>query len=202
MIKVGLTGNIGSGKTTVTRLFEIIGIPVYNADLRGRAISQYPEVIHEIKTTFGFGVLDIDGLINRKALAAIVFKDPDRLQQLNAIIHPRVKADFIDWCNTHSVEPYVIQESAILFESGLNTMFDKTIMVTAPEKIKLERVMNRDNVSERDVLNRMANQWSDSRKVLLSDFAIINDGKTSLIEQVLSIHRILISGDFISQSVQ
>lgn len=189
MIKVGLTGNIGSGKTTVARLFEIIGAPVYNADLHGRTISQRADVINEVVVAFGDEIIDAEGLLDRKAVAAIVFNDALKLQQLNAIIHPRVRADFLDWCNVHTSAPYVIHESAILFESGLNTMFDKTIMITAPDALKLERVKDRDGASEKDILSRMANQWSDSRKAALSDFVITNDGKSSLIEQVFAIHR-------------
>jgi dephospho-CoA kinase len=191
MIKVGLTGNIGSGKTTVSRLFEIIGVPVYNADLQGRLISQHPDVISEIITVFGSDVVDSEGLLNRKAVAAIVFNDALKLQQLNAIIHPKVRLDFTDWCNARLSAPYVIHESAILFESGLSKLFDKTIMVTAPDALKLERVMSRDGVSEKDILSRMANQWPDAQKTAHSDFVIVNDGKSSLIEQVFSIHQVM-----------
>lgn len=191
MIKVGLTGNIGSGKTTVARLFEIIGIPIYNADLRGRAISQHSDVINEVVAVFGSTVITSEGLIDRKILADIVFKDAEKLKKLNGIIHPRVRADFIDWCSSQILTPYVIHESAILFESGLNTMFEKTILVTAPDVLKLERVISRDGVSKKDIINRIANQWPDSKKAILSDFIIVNDEQTSLIEQVFAIHHLL-----------
>lgn len=189
MMKIGLTGNIGSGKTTVARLFEIMGVPVYNADQQGRLISQRLDIIKEITQIFGSAILDADGLLDRKAVAAIVFNDASKLKQLNAIIHPQIRTDFIEWCNARLSATYVIHESAILFESGLSTMFDKTIMVTAPDVLRLKRVMSRDGASEKDILNRMANQWTDSRKTLLSDFVIVNDGKSSLIEQVFAIHR-------------
>jgi dephospho-CoA kinase len=188
MLKVGLTGNIGSGKTTVARLFEIIGVPVYNADQQGRFISQRSDIVKGITQIFGSAILNADGLLDRKAVAAIAFNDASKLKQLNAIIHPQIRTDFIEWCNARLTATYVIHESAILFESGLSTMFDKTIMVTAPDALKLERVMSRDGASEKDILNRMANQWSDSKKAALSDFVITNDGKNSLVEQVFAIH--------------
>jgi len=193
MIKVGLTGNIGSGKTTIAHLFEIMGIPIYNADLRGRVISQHSDVINEVVAVFGSTVITSEGLIDRKILADIVFKDAEKLKQLNGIIHPRVRVDFIDWCNAQIVTPYVIHESAILFESGLNTMFEKTILVTAPDVLKLERVIRRDGVSKKDIINRIANQWPDSQKAILSDFIIVNDEETSLIEQVFAIHHMILA---------
>ena len=193
MMKIGLTGNIGSGKTTIARLFEVMGIPVYNADVRGRIISQDPEAVHEISVLLGSDIINSEGLIDRKAVAAIVFNDPLKLAHLNAIVHPKVQADFVNWCKLHEAAPYIIHESAILFESGLNTLFDKTIFVTAPDALKLSRVMNRDGVSEAEVISRIANQWSDSKKEPLADFVIVNDGQTALIEQAIAIHHALLA---------
>ena len=184
MIKVGITGNIGSGKSTVARMFEILDVPVFYADIQAREISDRKDVIAEIQHLFGDKVVGNEGLLDRRELAAIVFKDEEKLKLLNSIIHPRVSQYFNDWCVQHSSNPYVLHESAILFESGLAYLCDKVIVVTAPEEIRIQRVIDRDHFSRQEVINRMSNQWDEAKLVSLSDFEIVNDDFASLIEQV------------------
>lgn len=170
---IGLTGGIGSGKTTIANYFAELGVPVYIADIEAKKILYYPEVVQEVSQVFGEEVLT-DNAPDRKKLASVVFKNPEKLQQLNAIIHPRVRQHFIDWVANHENEKFVIKEAAILFESGSYKDCDKIILVTAPKQIRVERVMKRDNVSEKEVLERMKNQWSEEKKKKLSDFIIEN----------------------------
>jgi len=188
MIKAGITGNIGSGKSTVARLFEMLDVPVFYADKEARLISEQQEVLEEIRKSFGERVIAEDGSLNRKEIATIVFGDVEKLSQLNSIIHPRVRNYFNEWCKLHQSAPYVLHESAILFESGLDYLCDKIILVTAPEEIRIRRVMQRDLFSRQEVITRMSNQWSEAKLLSLSDFEIVNDDSTSLIEQVVSIN--------------
>jgi dephospho-CoA kinase len=188
MIKVGLTGNIGSGKSTVARIFEIIGVPVYQADKEAKKFLSKPEVKKELKKEFGqaiFSGIEID----RKKLAEIVFNTKKSLNFLNSIIHPLVRKDFEDWCSNYSEEPYIIQEAAILFESGFYKFFDKTIVVSCPKEIAVMRVMERDITTGREVKERIKNQWEQEKKINLADFIIINDNEQLVIPQVLQIHK-------------
>ena len=184
MIKVGLTGNIGSGKSTVARLFEIMDVPVFYADHQARVITERKEVLEEIQHTFGNEVIDQTGCLNRKALAAIVFNDAEKLSLLNEIIHPRVISDFTQWCKQYHSVQYILHESAILFESGLAYLCDKVIVVSAPKELRLKRVMLRDRLSHMEVSARMSNQWPETKLLALSDFEVANDDCLSLIEQV------------------
>ena len=184
MIKVGLTGNIGSGKSTVAQLFELLDVPVFYADMQARLISERKDVLDEIQNTFGNVIIDKNGCLDRKKLAAIVFNDTAKLSLLNSIIHPRVKVSFSEWCLQHDSCPYILHESAILFESGLAYLCGKVIVVTAPEELRLQRVMQRDRLSRAEVLSRMSSQWTEKKILSLSDFEIINDNRRSLIEQV------------------
>jgi dephospho-CoA kinase len=193
MRKVGLTGNIGSGKSIVARIFSILGVPVYNADYQAKQIMSNIDVVNQIVQLFGAKILLDSTTINRAALANIVFENPSKLQKLNNLIHPLVKADFLKWCSKYQAFPYVIQEAAILFESGFNKLFDSTILVQAPESICIARVMKRDSVTAEDVKARMKNQWSQELKASLSDYVIVNDEATMLIPQVLHTHHELLS---------
>ncbi|OIQ16870.1 MAG: dephospho-CoA kinase [Flavobacterium sp. MedPE-SWcel] len=170
---IGLTGGIGSGKTTIANYFSSLGVPVYIADDEAKKILDTTEVITEIVNVFGQEIL-IDGKPDRKKLAAIVFNNPEKLKQLNNIIHPEVKKHFHNWLLSNSNAPFVIKEAAILFESGSYKDCDKIILVTAPKDVRVQRVMTRDNVSENEVLKRMVNQWDDAEKINLSDFIVNN----------------------------
>ncbi len=188
MIKVGITGGIGSGKTTVCKLFELLGIAVYYSDDEAKKILNHdPTVKSELLNLFGTTILNEFDQIDRKKIAAIVFSDTTKLVKLNAIVHPAVATHFEDWCKKQS-SSYILKEAAILFESGANKQVDKTIVVTAPVELKLLRVMARDKTTEAEVLKRMANQLPDEEKIKLSDFVINNDEQNLLIPQVLLVH--------------
>jgi len=185
---VGLTGGIGSGKSTVAGFFKELGVPVYIADSEARKIMDYPEVIREVKSIFDENVTDTDNKLDRKKIASLVFNNPEKLKKLNAIVHPRVKEDFAYWLDKHKNHKYVIKEVAIIFETNSEKDFDKIILVTAPEKERIKRVMKRDNVSEREVLERMKNQLSDTDKISKSDFIIDNTNKIFAKKQAGNIH--------------
>ncbi len=192
MIRIGLTGNIGTGKSTIARIFEILGVPVYHADKQARGIVGSEKVTEQIALLFGNKVLDLKNQVDRKALAAIVFTDKEKLVVLNNLIHPLVEADFSQWCTLHLDKKYVLQEAAILFESGFQRLFDSTILVTAPEKLCIARVMSRDGITKEMISNRILNQWSQEIKLEMADYIITNDETAMVIPQVLSIHQKII----------
>lgn len=170
---VGLTGGIGSGKSTIAAYFKKRGVPVYIADDEAKKIMNYPEVVKKVQSVFEENIIE-NKQLNRKKIAELVFSSPEQLKKLNSIVHPEVKKHFLDWVKKHEKHPFVIKEAAILFESGTYKDCDKIILVTAPEALKIARVMKRDNVSREQVLERMKNQWSDEKKIPLSDYVIQN----------------------------
>jgi len=183
---IGLTGGIGSGKTTVAKIFTSLGYPVFNSDTEAKNIvNNNAEAIVEIKRAFG----DVyqDGVLNSKKIAHLVFKNKEALQQLNAIVHPKVKVEFENWVRKHKEHSVLLKEAAILFETEGYKLLDATILVVAPEKIRIKRVMSRDRIEEEAVKNRIQNQLSDEKKKLLAQYVIVNDGENLLIPQVLEI---------------
>jgi dephospho-CoA kinase len=170
---IGLTGGIGSGKTTVANHFIAAGIPVYIADDEARKIMQSPEILKKIEKIFG-SVIFKNEVLNRQKLAEIVFSNSDKLKQLNAIIHPAVKKHFGNWILNYKNSPFVIYETAILFESGSYKDCDKIITVTAPLETRIERVIQRDKTSRENVLKRIKMQWTDDQRLGKSDFVIEN----------------------------
>lgn len=170
---VGLTGGIGSGKTTIANYFKAAGIPVYIADDEARKIMESPEIIAEIKEVFGSAIFEND-ILNRKKLAEIVFDKPEKLEKLNAIIHPVVKKHFSEWVLNHKKAAFVIYEAAILFESGSYKNCDYIITVTAPIESRIKRVIQRDKTTRENVLKRMEMQWKDEQRASKSDYVIEN----------------------------
>ena len=187
---IGLTGGIGSGKTTIANEFQALGVPVYIADDEARKLMQSMEVIDAIKIVFGDAIFD-DNTLNRDKLAQIVFNDPDKLKQLNTIVHPAVKRHFAQWILNHSDAPFIIYETAILFESGSYKNCDLIIMVTAPVETRIQRVMDRDKTSREQVLKRINVQWNDEKRVLKSDFVIKNTNIEETKSEIVKILKIL-----------
>ncbi len=193
MIKAAITGNIGSGKSMVTRIFESLGVPVFIADLEAKKLYELPEVKQEIRELFGKRVFGDNGQVIKTALAKIIFNDQVSLQRVNQIIHPRTLEKYRLWLQQYADKPYTLHESAILFENKLQGHFDKIINVYAPFEVRLKRVTERDGVDESYVIDRMRNQMNDEEKNKLADIVINNDGKSFLIPQVMEIHHQLSS---------
>ena len=193
MLKVGVTGGIGSGKSTVSRFFSALGVPVYDSDQRAKSLMQHDDSIRsKIKIEFGDNAYHKNEL-NRSYLAEIVFKNESKLKQLNAIVHPVVKTDFINWLSKNSNAKLIIKEAAIMIESGAYKDLDKLIVVNASRNQKIKWIKQRDHLSLEDIKNRIQNQLSDEIRNQYADFIIENNsGKRELKQQVLSVYNKLI----------
>lgn len=186
---IGLTGGIGSGKTTLANYFDSLGIPVFIADDEAKRLMQSSAILEAIKTSFGDAIFE-NGQLNRQQLAAIVFSDPEKLSQLNNIIHPAVKKQFTIWLSQYQTAPFVIYEAAILFESGSYQNCDIIITITAPFEDRIARVMQRDSSSREQVVMRINAQWTDEQRISKSDFVIDNtdtDTAKQIINKILKI---------------
>lgn len=184
-----MTGGIGSGKSTVCRVFSILGIPVFEADKVAKELINTDREIHrQLIDLFGTAVYLSDQTIDRKYLASIVFNNPSLLAQLNNIVHPVVRKTFFDWCEKQQ-SPYIIHEAAILFESGFYKMMDKTITVTTNENERIQRVVKRDGITPEMVKERMRNQWNDQQRKELADFVIGNNDNELVIPQIIEIDK-------------
>jgi dephospho-CoA kinase len=183
MKKVGLTGGMGSGKSVVSHLLEIMGFPVYDSDWHAKQLMQNDQPLREsLVVEFGSSVYKNDSL-NRQYLSSLVFDKPDRLNTLNQLVHPAVKTDFLIWADKQC-SPMVFLESAILFESTFSVLMDKVVVVTAPLELRIDRIIQRDGDTKEDILKRFNNQWSDQKRASMADYVIINDNNRSIIEQV------------------
>jgi len=188
---VGLTGGIGSGKTTVAEMFSDLGIPVYNSDIEAKKLTNTSEAIRlQLISLLGEETYT-DGILNRKFMAGKIFNDRELLLKVNAIIHPKVADHFKKWVAAQN-SAYVIKEAAILFESGFDAQCDFVVLVTASKEERIRRVMVRDQVSLQEVEARMKNQWSDLEKIKLADFVIHNNNLSETQKQVEFIHSHLI----------
>lgn len=194
MLKIGITGGIGSGKTTVAKVFESIGIPVYYADEQSKWLqSNNIDIIENTKKLLGEESYLSNGAINRKFIAEKVFSDNSLLQKLNQIIHPIVKEDFSSWILSHLSKPYILKESAISFETGIYKELDKTILVTCPIETRVKRVLKRDkNRSEEEIRNIIKKQMPDEEKLKLADYVLVNDDSQLIVPQILTLHENII----------
>jgi dephospho-CoA kinase len=191
MLKIGLTGGLGSGKTTVAHIFEVLGIPVYYADAASkRLMNNDAKIKVAVKKVFGDSVYNNE-ILNTKTLAEIVFNDEKKLELLNAIVHPATINDAAKWMQLQNAS-YAIKEAALIFESNSQTALDFVIGVKAPEKLRIERAMQRDNTSKESVLARMKKQMNEEKKLKLCDYIIENDEKQMLIPQVIALHEKLL----------
>jgi dephospho-CoA kinase len=192
MTRVGLTGGIGSGKTTVARVLEQLGVPVYYADERGKWLSNHnPEVIRKIRGLFGDAAYPAGGAMDRKYIAGRVFEDAALLSQLNAIIHPAVQDDYLRWVERYRDVPYTILETAILFESGFDRQVDRAVTVLAPVELRIARTVRRDETDEASVRARIAAQMSDDERAAKADFVLHTDDEALLIPRILELHGML-----------
>jgi len=195
MLKVGITGGIGSGKTTICRIFETLGIPVFYADTVAKEIMVNDAIlIQGVKDSFGEESYLPGGILNNKHIAGIVFNDELELAKLNAMVHPAVFRAFDNWSvQLPKDTPYILKEAALLFESGSYKMCNKNILVTAPLELKLKRVMKRDGVTADQVKARMDKQFTDEKKIKMADYLINNNETDSLINQVMELHQLFLN---------
>ena len=191
-LRVGITGGIGSGKSIVAKVFSVLGVPVFNADLIGKQIlSTDSSVEVEVVQHFGREAY-VGGVPDREYLAKVVFSDSAKRETLNSIIHPAVGKAFEEFCKLHSSAPYVLKEAAILIETGGHEKLDTLLLVTAPEQLRVERVINRDQTSRELIEKRIAAQLPDQEKRPFAHFEIINDDKNPVIPKVLQIHNTIL----------
>lgn len=196
MLRIGITGGIGSGKTTVCKIFETLHIPIYYADDRAKWLMvNSPALKNGILQLFGDKAYSSEGVLNRAHIGSIAFSSPAKLQKLNALVHPAVFVDGENWQQEQLAlgAPYTLKEAALIYETGSYKTLDKVIVVTAPEDLRIERVMKRDGLTAEEVKDRIARQLPEEEKVEKADFVIQNDGTHSLIKQVLSIHQELLA---------
>lgn len=192
MIKVGVTGGIGSGKTLVCEIFGHLGVPVFNADIEAKELyNTDKEVIEQVQQLFGHDIYH-NGKLRKDILAKIIFNDSKALDKVNAIVHPKVREYFLNWAEKQTSK-YVIEEAAILFESNAYLDLDYIINVHARQENRIERVMKRDNINKEQVISRMKNQLCDEKRMKLADFTIHNDDDRMLLPQVVDIHQKILS---------
>ena len=193
MKRIGITGGIGSGKTTVCEIFKSMGIHVYDADHKAKKLMNHNKALKaQIKSILGPAAYHRNGRLNRAFVASKIFADKKLLTKINKVVHPAVNQDALTWFKSLEKSPYALYEAALLVENGSYTSFDKLIVVTAPEELRIARVMKRDKTSKAGVQARMKNQLPEKAKVKVADYIIVNDGNESLIEQVVHVHRKLV----------
>ena len=188
---IGLTGGIGSGKSTVATYIASKGIPVYIADEEAKKLMDSKRISTKIQAIFSENILSEKRKLDRKKIATIVFNSPEKLSELNAIVHPEVKEHFANWLKKHKNAPFVIKEVAILFETKGNLSCDKVILITAPQEIRIERAMKRDNVDRESILKRIQNQLPEEEKIQKSDFVVYNIELQNTFKEVDQILKIL-----------
>ncbi len=195
-LQVGITGGIGSGKSLVCHIFLCLGIPVYDADSRAKSLMMTDKILRDqIKKEFGAMSYYGDGTLNRTHIRKTTFGNPDKLSTLNKLVHPRVAVDYLQWADAHKGDAYLLREAALLYEAGSYTSVDKMIVVSAPEDLRIKRVMQRDlHLTEEDIKIIIKSQWPEQEKLRRADFILCNDDKHMVIPQVLELHGKFIAG--------
>ena len=190
-LQMGVTGGIGSGKSLVCRIFQLLGVPVYDADSRAKELMATDSIlVEQIKKEFGTQAYSSDGQIDRTTLAQTVFVDPVKLEKLNRLVHPRVAEDYNHWLEQYSDKPYVIKEAALIYEAGSWKGLDKVIVVSSPEALRMKRVLSRDaHRTAKDIQAIFRNQMPEEEKLKRADFVIINDESQLVIPQVLQLNK-------------
>ena len=194
-MQVGVTGGIGAGKSLVCRIFRILGIPVYDADTRAKQLmEESTDLRQQIIEAFGSESYDDSGKLNRHYLAALVFSNQEKVQQLNALVHPEVGRDYQKWADLNQADsPYIIKEAALLIESGSYRQLNYLITVVAPADLRIQRVLDRDPHRDRQQIESIiARQITDEERIEKSDVVLFNDEQQPLIQQVLEIHQSLV----------
>jgi len=192
MKKIGITGGIGSGKTTVCEIFKLLDVPVFHADTEAKKLQDNDlQIKNLLIERFGEHIYAANKMLDRTKLAGLIFNDEKALADVNAIIHPAVRQKFLEWADKYQDAPYVLYEAAILLESGYASDFDRNILVFADEKIRIERVIQRDDLSEELVKQRIKNQIPDIQKIKMVDFIIENNNEKLLIPQVLKLDKLI-----------
>lgn len=193
-LRIGITGGMGAGKSTICKIFSRLGISIYDADSRAKwLMNNDPELKKAITDNFGWDSYTRKDELNREYLAKVVFNNEEKLAVLNSIVHPAVKKDYELWTVDHKDEPYSLKEAALLFESESYKSLHKVIVVTCPIETRIERIVKRDHVKKEDILKRIQNQSSDRERMNKADWVIYNDGVNSLINQAMDIHHTILS---------
>jgi len=191
MLTIGITGGIGSGKSTVCKVFSVLGVPVFQADSVARKLQdEEPQIVQPLISLFGPEIYPTQGSLDRKKLASIVFANKELLEQVNNIVHPVVHQAFNNWKRAYEGFPYVLYEAAILFETGSFRNFDISVLVVADELQRIERVMKRENTTVEAIRNRMRNQMADSEKISIADYLLNNNDNELIIPQILILDKI------------
>ena len=193
-MKIGITGGMGSGKTTACKVFEVLGIPVFYADSVAKELMQTDSLLRQnLISAFGAQSYLSDGQLNRKYISGIVFKDESQLKILNQLVHPVVFRSFDEWVLKQQNQPYVLKEAALLFESGADKLCDYTILIKSPESIKIQRIIQRDHFTEEEIKLRMDKQFTDEQKEKLANFILLNNEEQLLVPQILKLHEKFLS---------
>lgn len=197
-LQIGITGGIGSGKSLVCRIFSCLGVSVYDADSRAKAVMTTDGiVVTQIKKEFGRLSYHEDGTLNRNYLSEVVFNNPERLKSLNELVHPRVGEDYNTWLNEHKSDSYVLKEAALLYEASSYKSLDRMVVVVASVPVRMKRVLDRDaHRDELQIKAIMDSQMSDEEKIKLADYVIVNDETQLVIPQVLNLHKLFLRGTY------
>jgi dephospho-CoA kinase len=187
--RIGITGGIGSGKSIVCKVFELLGVPIFYADNEAKKIYDDEKVKTLLINKYGFEIYLPDGKLNKEKLSKIIFSNQDELKYINSLIHPLVAKAYSEWCEKHKHIPYTLKEAAILFESGAYKELDKVITVSAPVELRINRVMKRDNLTRIQILERMKHQWEEEKRIKYANFVIYNDDEHLVIPQILDLHK-------------